>query len=230
LDFDFNLTHEKLLQQVNYRQNTILWLKLLAYTTRLMNPEPRLLKECIKGKRRAQFELYKLCYATLLGVCRRYRGNEDEIAAMLNTGFLKILNNLQRYNSSTPFIAWCKRIMINTLIDDFRKHKKEKERVIYAGADQIAKTPGAIDYNEADKLFDADYIEYIINHLPMVPRQVFNLFAIDGYSHKEIAKQLDISEGTSKWYLSSARNMIKEQLNKGMSKVPNLSENKSKAV
>lgn len=118
--------------------------------------------------------------------------------------------------------------MINTLIDDFRKYKKEKELIVYAETGTLESGGKAVDYNEADKHFDADHIEQIINTLPMLPRQVFNLFAIDGYSHKEIGEELGISEGTSKWYLSNARKLIKEQLNKGMS--TSLSTNKSKAV
>lgn len=177
-----------------------------------MNPDPGLLKNCIKGKRRAQFELYKLCYPTLMGVARRYRNNEDETAAMVNTGFLKILNNLQKYTDGVPFQAWIKRIMINVLIDDFRKHKKEKERITYTETDTLIAEGKAVDFNEAEKIFNAEYIEKIINRLPGMACQVFNLFAIDGYSHKEIALQLGISEGTSKWYLSEARKKIKEQL------------------
>ncbi|MCB0651363.1 MAG: sigma-70 family RNA polymerase sigma factor [Saprospiraceae bacterium] len=183
-----------------------------------MNPEPRLLKACIQGDRRAQFELYKLCYPTLMGVCRRYRKNEDEVAAMLNTGFLRMLNNLKKYSPSVPFIAWTKRIMINILIDDFRKNKKEREQVIYAEADRLMTDGNTVDYNEAEKYFDANHIECIINELPEISCQVFNLFAIDGYSHKEIADQLGMSEGTSKWYLSGARKMIQEQLSKEMKK------------
>lgn len=178
--------------------------------------EAQLLNECIKGKRRAQFELYKLCYPFLMRVCRRYRQNEDEVAAMLNTGFLKILNNLKKYNTNTPFEAWAKRIMINTLIDDFRKTKKEKDRVFYAETPKLVAIGKAIDYNDAEKYFDANHIQKIIHQIPKMNRQVFNLFAIDGFSHKEIAIKLGFSEGTSKWYVSTARKQIKELLIKDM--------------
>jgi RNA polymerase sigma factor (sigma-70 family) len=177
-----------------------------------MNPEPRLIRDCIKGKRRAQFEMYKLCYPVLMGVCRRYRNNEDEVSAMVNSGFLKILNNLKKYSTSAPFEAWIRRIMINLLIDDFRKYKKEKETIFYAETDVLVAEGRAVDFNDAEKYFDASHIESIINSLPGLACQVFNLFAIDGFSHKEIGEQLDISEGTSKWYLSEARKKIREQL------------------
>ncbi len=177
-----------------------------------MNPEPRLIRDCIKGKRRAQFEMYKLCYPVLLGVCRRYRSNEDEVAGMVNAGFLKILNNLKKYAPGVPFEAWIKRIMINLLIDDYRKHKKEKEKTFYAETDVLVAEGRAVDFNDAEKYFDASHIEGIINSLPGLACQVFNLYAVDGYSHNEIGVQLGISQGTSKWYLSEARKKIREQL------------------
>ncbi len=183
-----------------------------------MNPEPRLIKDCIKGKRRAQFELYKLCYPILMGVCRRYRSNEDEVAAMLNAGFLKILNNLKKYSRDVPFAAWIKRIMINLLIDDFRKNRKEKSKIVYKETNVLIAEGKAVDFNEAEKYFDADHIEQMVKSLPEIACQVFNLFAVDGYSHKEIAGQLGISEGTSKWYLSEARKKMREQLSNELKK------------
>ena len=175
-----------------------------------------LLKDCIKGKRRAQFDLYKQCYPILMRVCRRYRKNEDEVAAMVNEGFLKILNNLKKYDPKTPFEAWIKRIMINTLIDDFRKNRKEKENTIYAETQKLVVLGKALDYNEADRYFDAEHIKNIIHQLPVINKQIFNLHAIDGFSHKEIAAQFGFSEGTSKWYLSNARQQIKALLKKEM--------------
>lgn len=174
--------------------------------------DQQLLKQCVRGDRRAQFDMYKLCYPILMEVCRRYRSNEDEMAELLNAGFLKILKNIKKYKSSVPFEAWIKRIMINTLIDDFRKNKKEKENTIYAEASKLIVIGKAIDFNEADKHFDANHIRRLIHRLPAVDRQVFNLYAIDGYSHKEIAQQLNFSEGTSKWYLSKARKQLKDMM------------------
>ena len=175
-----------------------------------------LLKKCTKGERRAQFDLYKQCYPTLMRVCRRYRKNEDEVAALLNEGFLKILTNLKKYDTKTPFEAWIKRVMINTLIDDFRKNRKEKEHIIYAETHKLVVIGKALDYNEADRYFDAEHIKSIIHRIPEMNKQVFNLYAIDGFSHREIGTKFGFSEGTSKWYLSKARQQIKELLNKEM--------------
>ena len=174
----------------------------------------QLLKKCIKGDRRAQFDLYKQCYPFLMRVCNRYRISKDEAAAILNAGFLKILNNLKSYKKTTPFEAWAKRIMINTLIDDFRKNKKEKEHTFYAETPKLVAIGKAIDYNEADQQFDANHINSMIHRLPKLNKKVFNLYAIDGFSHKEIAEMLNFSEGTSKWYLSTARKLIKDMITK----------------
>ncbi|MBT8219338.1 MAG: RNA polymerase sigma factor [Bacteroidia bacterium] len=166
---------------------------------------------CIQGDRRAQNELYKLCYGPLMSVCTRYKSDRDEAAAALNVGFLKILQNLNRYNKKAPFIAWIKRIMINTMIDDYRKGKKEK-LVDHRDFSEPQYDVEGIDFNQADLQFDADQILELIEELPTMTKRVFNLYAIDGYSHKEISKMLDMSDGTSKWHLSNARKKLKAKL------------------
>lgn len=176
--------------------------------------EKRLLDACIKKKRKAQFQLYKNCYSMLMSVCIRYKKNKEDATEILNIGFLKILNNLHKYNDKAPFEAWIKRIMINTVIDEYRKEKKGRETIEYTDLGDDKYLNMHFDYNEADKNFDADELERILKRLPPVSKRVFNLHAIDGYSHKEIAELLEISEGTSKWHVSNARNMLKKMLGK----------------
>ena len=177
---------------------------------------PQLIQDCIKGDRRAQFKLYKACYSVLMGICMRYKRDEDEAKAVLNVGFLKILKNLSKYGQKGSFEAWIKRIMINTIIDEFRKNRKVKELIAYTDFSEQEFSTDWIDFNEADKQFDAEELEAIIKQLPPVSQKVFNLFAIDGYSHKEIAKMLNISVGTSKWHLSFARKKLQEWLKQNM--------------
>lgn len=131
---------------------------------------------------------------------------------MLNVGFLKVLDNLDRYSPDVPFEAWIRRIMINVLIDDFRKNRKVRELIEYTdfSENHIKETP--VDYNEAEKQFNAEQLEGFIQALPSMSRKVFNLFAIDGYTHKEIAELLAISEGTSKWHVSYARKKLQEMM------------------
>lgn len=95
-----------------------------------MTISPELLEAARKGARKAQYELYQQCYPVLMAVCLRYRRDESEASAALNDGFLKILQNLHRYSPEVPFVAWIRRIQINTLIDMFRREAKWRDQVL----------------------------------------------------------------------------------------------------
>jgi len=147
-----------------------------------------------------------------MGVSMRYHKQKDDAAAMVNQGFLKIVNNLEKYDSEIPFEYWIKRIMINTLIDDFRKNKKFKELIEHHDFTDRNAFQDLVNYNEADEQFEAEELRQMIQLLPNVSQKVFNLFAIDGYSHREIAERMGISEGTSKWHVSFARKKLQEMI------------------
>lgn len=181
-----------------------------------MKVNPQLIKDCIRGNRKAQFQLYKSCYSLLMGVCVRYKKNEADAAAVLNAGFLKILTKLDTFRQEVPFEAWAKRIMINTIIDEFRRDRKVKELIDYVDMSGLDYRNHGFDYNLAEKTFDAEALEILIRRLPPVSQQVFNLYAVDGYKHREIAEMLKISEGTSKWHLSFARKKLIELMKKAM--------------
>jgi RNA polymerase sigma-70 factor (ECF subfamily) len=183
-----------------------------------MNVDATLLKACRQNNQKAQSQLYRSCFSVLMSICIRYKSDEAEARAVLNQGFLKILTNLDKYNSNIPFEAWIRRIMINTIIDEFRKYKKHKERVQYTDFIANDTFDNRVDFNEADQMFDAEAIEYFIKQLPEVAQKVFNLYVIDGYSHREIGEMLDISEGNSKWHLSSARKRLRTMLKVAMEK------------
>ena len=182
-----------------------------------MNIEKDLLDACKKDDRKAQFELYRLCYSILLSVCLRYERNKEDAEFLLNKAFYKILKNLEKYSDNIPFEAWIRRITINTVIDEYRKNKKEK--IDYVEEPMQVAPITQMDYNAADQKFDAEELQMMINQLPPISKKVFNLYVIDGYNHKEIAEQLDMSEGTSKWHLSSARKKLKELIIKLMNNV-----------
>ena len=175
-----------------------------------MNVEKELLNACKAEDRKAQFELYKVCYSILLSVCFRYERNKEDAEFLLNKAFYKILKNLKKYDDKVPFEAWIRRITINTVIDDYRKNKRSK--VDYVEEPMNMAPVQTMDYNEADQKYDAEELQRLIDQLPPVSKKVFNLYVIDGYNHREIADQLDMSEGTSKWHLSSARKKLKELL------------------
>ncbi|WP_170254504.1 RNA polymerase sigma factor [Phaeodactylibacter luteus] len=175
-----------------------------------------LIQGCLKNDRRAQFALYKLCYPPLMAVCLRYRSNQADANSILNQAFLKILDHLDQLGEEVPFLPWAKRITINTLIDDFRKNRKVKELIALSDKPGEDLETAPVDYNEAEKQFDAEQLEAMVQQLPPVSAKVFNLFAIDGYNHAEIAALLDISEGTSRWHLSSARKKLKDMMSRAM--------------
>ena len=175
--------------------------------------ENELIDRCKTEDRRAQLELYKLCYSPLMGICFRYTRNREDAESYLNQAFFKILTNLDKYQESVSFMAWIKRITINSIIDDFRKNKKyiEKENQVEEFADYMTQR---VDYNQADRELDAEELRLMIVSLPPVTQKVFNLYVIDGYKHEEIGQLLGISEGPSKWHLSNARKTLRDKIAK----------------
>src|SRR4051812_30878897 len=136
-----------------------------------MNIQPQLIALCIKQDRKAEYELYKLSYSYLMSICMRYSRDRDSASEALNMGYLKILKNLSTYNPEIPFKAWIRRIMVNTLIDEYRKNKREKEKVTYV--EEYFDTSGFSEVNEAlSKINCAQIIEQI-NNLPEDTRKVF---------------------------------------------------------
>jgi RNA polymerase sigma-70 factor (ECF subfamily) len=170
-----------------------------------------LLDKCRNNDRKAQYELYRQCYGILFSICTRYERNKDDAEALLNMGFLKIATKLDKYSSSIPFEAWIRRIMINTIIDEYRKNKKQNEMLDYTDFEDHHYNIG-IDRNDADKMFDAEELQLMVDRLPNVTQKVFNLHVIDGFSHKEISDELGISTGTSKWHVNNARKLLKGML------------------
>jgi RNA polymerase sigma-70 factor (ECF subfamily) len=181
-----------------------------------MKVSQQLIQDCKNGDRKAQFQLYKSCFNVLMGVCMRYKKDEPEAASVLNMGFLKIVTNLEKYRPEVPFEAWIRRIMINTVIDEFRKNRKVRELIEHTDFSEAEPYTKVVSYNTADQLFDAERLEGFIKQLPPVSQKVFNLYAIDGYSHKEIGEMLGMSDGTSKWHLSSGRKKLQEMIQKAI--------------
>lgn len=182
-----------------------------------------LLQAAQRGDRVAQSQLYRQCFPVLMAVCLRYRRDEGEALAALNDGFLKILKNLDRYPPEAPFEAWIRRIQINTVIDVFRREAKWRDNVLLSEKMEQQSDSRGVDWNEADRLFDAQQLENLLQRLPPVSRQVFNLFALDGFSHAEISAMLDISEGTSKWHVSFARSQLRAWIKAGLEDTTSIS-------
>jgi RNA polymerase sigma factor (sigma-70 family) len=177
-----------------------------------MNIDIDLITACIRRERKAQYELYKQTYRYLMSICIRYTGNYEEAQEALNTGFLKILNNLEKYQSNIPFKAWIRKIIVNTLIDEYRKNKKHVENIKYV--EDFEELPVSAAFNDAISKMDTEQIHKLVMSLPPMSQKVFNLYVVDGFGHKEIAEMLGITEGTSKWHLHSSREQLKAMLTK----------------
>jgi RNA polymerase sigma-70 factor (ECF subfamily) len=167
-------------------------------------------QDCRKGSTRAQHKLFKYFYGSVMSVCMRYAGSTDEAADMLNEGFLKVFSNLDKYENSGSFEAWLKRVVCNAALDYRRRYDKNVELV---DIDEIQEVHLS-DYNVNDAIskISSNEIVRLIQQLPPITRMVFNMFLFEGFSHREIAQQLNITESTSAWHVNHARNRLKEEL------------------
>lgn len=164
----------------------------------------RLLEDCKSHDRSAQETLYKRYYGKMMGLCMRYVKNKDDAMEILNHGFLKVFRSLDQYNFNGPFEAWIHRIVYNSIIDSLRS----KTRMPVTEEINDHQIEYAIDAGVINNLFAGDLMK-MLDLLPEATRIVFNMFAIEGYKHEEIAGMLNISAGTSKWHVSNARATLK---------------------
>lgn len=169
----------------------------------------KIIKGCLSGDRRDQELLYRRHSSKLYGVCLQYSGNDEEARDILQEGFIKIFENLHNYKHEGSFEGWIRRIVVNTALEKFRsRHNLFRVDDI----DTIQEPMSEPDTDDYSGLQAVDLL-YIIRELPPKYRMVFNLFAIEGYSHKEIGEMMNISEGTSKSNLSRARNILQRRVN-----------------
>jgi RNA polymerase sigma factor (sigma-70 family) len=177
-----------------------------------MKIEIELITACMNKEQRAESELYKQTYSYLMSICLRYTNSNEEAREMLNIGFFRILTNLNKYTLSTSFNTWIHKIMVNVLIDEYRKEKRHHKNIEY-----IENYENLEAYDEANPLLqkmDVEQIQALIIQLPPVSQKVFNMYVIDGFSHKEISSMLGMSEGTSRWHLNFSRKQLTEMIQK----------------
>lgn len=171
-----------------------------------------IIEGCIKQNRKAEYALYKYCFALLMPICYRYMRSKDDAADLLNRGFLKIVLNLSQYKQEHAFDGWIKRIMVNVIIDEFRSNKMYKQTITQVDLNELHQQYHPVNLNDAEEHLHAEELHSYIARLPEASKVVLNLFVFEGYSHKEIALQLGISEGTSKWHLSNARDLLRNMM------------------
>tara|TARA_B110000977_G_scaffold189941_1_gene260126 strand:+ start:220 stop:819 length:600 start_codon:yes stop_codon:yes gene_type:complete len=171
--------------------------------------EQQLIAGCIKQDRRSQNELYKRYFPLMSSIALRYTQNESEALQRMNGGFYRVLKNLEKYDNQYALATWIRNILVNHLIDEFRKEKKYIANIHLTDYEGVNPE---VEYNQADLQFDAQELRNMLERLPDVTQRVFNMYALDGFKHREIADYLGISEGTSKWHVSDARKKLKAML------------------
>lgn len=170
----------------------------------------KLVKGCIKGDRNSQKILYERHYSKMMSICYRYAKDSDEAKDLLHDGYMKIFRSLHKYNFNGSLEGWMRRLMINSAIDHYRKFK----HVFSLSETNIAQIEDEQENLEDDiySSFNTKMIMDAVQNLSPAYRTVFSLYAIEGYSHKEIAEKLNISIGTSKSNFSKARMNLRKQL------------------
>lgn len=164
--------------------------------------EKDFLKACIAGEEWAQRALYEKYYAEMYKVCLRYAKSDMEALDILHDGFIKVFRYIAKYKEGTSLTAWIKRIMINTSIDHYRKESRRRTEDIDQAYSVSSMDPNAIDVINEKEVLKA------LQQLPPSYRAVFNLYVIEGYSHKEIGEQLNITDSTSRSHLVKARKKL----------------------
>lgn len=168
--------------------------------------EGSLIQACIRNEKWAQKAIYEEYYGSMMGVCLRYSNNKDDALDILHEGFIKVFRHIHKYKPGTSLSAWIRRVMVNTAIDYYRKSIRRRTEDI-AEAHHLS-SPDA----DAISQFSEKEILRAIQRLTPAYRTVFNLYVIEGYSHKEIAEHLNITESTSRSNLVKARSKLKEML------------------
>jgi len=169
----------------------------------------QLVKKCVKEDRKAQKELYDLFAPRMMMICLRYSKSRMEAEDILQESFMKVFNNLKKLREITNLPAWIKRIVINTALN-YQRGKLYLYPMV-----EVGKIKLSYDENVALSGFRQEELLNMIQELPLGCQVIFNLYAIEGYTHKEIAERLKISEGTSKSQYSRARTLLKSKIEEG---------------
>ena len=162
---------------------------------------------CKKGNRKAQEQLYKNFYRAMMTLCLRYISNEAEAVEVLNNGFLKVFRNIQRYDpSQASLYTWIRTIVVHSCLSFIKEKQRREPYKELQEAEDVYLPAEVVSRMKAAELLQ------LVRQLPPATRAVFNLYVIEGYSHKEISSLLVISEGTSKWHLSEARKILQDKI------------------
>ena len=166
-----------------------------------------LIEGCIDNKPLAQAALYKKYYGTMMAICMRYLSHRDNALEVLNIAFMKVFKNLKSYGQKGSFEGWMKRIVYHSVLDYIKQNATYNKQTVFEACEV------SVEESSVQKLYAQDLLK-LLEKLPIASRTVFNMYVMDGYKHEEIAKELNIAVGTSKWHLSEARKILKQLIEK----------------
>lgn len=171
-----------------------------------MSDDADLVKGCIEGDRKMQQQLYERFAPKMFGICLRYAGGVEEAEDILQEGFIKVFKKIASFRGEGSFEGWVRKIFVNTAIEHFRK-----KAYLQPITEREEDTVDGKHLTVLDTLAEKDIIS-LVQKLSPGYRTVFNLYIVEGYTHKEIAEILRISEGTSKSQLSRAKTILQEMV------------------
>lgn len=169
--------------------------------------EEALLQACLKNQPAAQQELYSKYSPKMLAVCYRFARNREDAEDMLQEGFIRVFTQIHQFQNKGSFEGWIRRIIVHTCINHIKKHKKFNDSVDISQAHTLL-----VREDSVPSIIQAKQVVECIRMLPIGYRTVLNLFAIDGYSHREISTMLDIEESTSRSQYTRAKAMLEQIL------------------
>ena len=167
------------------------------------------IEDAIKGHRPAQKQLYHCYAAAMLGVCYRYTKSIEDAEDVLQDGFIKMFNNLERYRNEGEFGAWLRRIMVNSCINYLKKNNRYNRDFVFSDKELAPVEHASAEDNPESKL-NAKELVSLVRQLPVGYQTIFNLHAVEGYSHVEIGHTLGISDSTSRTQFLKARTLLKK--------------------
>lgn len=172
--------------------------------------EQELVDGCADNDRRAQEALYRLFFPEMLHMCRRYTRDEDTAIEIVNNGFLRVFKKIHTFAFKGSLEGWIRRLVYHSMADYYRDNARYLHFLVFEERDDV------VQERSHESFYEEDILRAVLK-LPPVSQEVFRLYAIEGYSHAEIAQRLSISEGTSKWHLSTGRQKLRELLSQALS-------------
>jgi len=169
--------------------------------------EREVVEGCVRNERKAQELLYREHFDTMMRMCMRYTNDKDKAMEIVNIGFMRVFQKVHTFEFKGSLQGWIRRLVFHCLSDHYRKNSKYLQFMVFEERDQSS-------VEEAHSNLYAEDILKMVDTLPPATQKVFRLYAIEGFTHVEISKNIGISVGTSKWHLSNARKILKKLIDK----------------